>query len=309
MKIFQKENTVLLKEGFTIGWCVYNGSLEFFAAMQDGVFAKAKELGMNVISHDEKGRTAEMITGALHLISLGIDALVIAPVTPEAMVVISDSARNAGIPIIVIDTGYDGADIDAFIVSDSLGGGVLAGEYALRLIRDHSITSTKTAIITVQEKYTYARRRGEGFKNVMTDRGYTIVAELPGNSNQADGYLAMKNILEAYGNDLAVVFCENDRMALGAARAINESGKTGQIMLLGFDGEPAAITAIKEGLMQGTIAQQPFEMGALGAELANTLLTGRTIIYDDRVTKELYMEVYLIDQFGEPVNRLITKHK
>lgn len=288
------------EERYTIGWSVNDVSREFYKAMQDGVLEKGKEIGVDIITHDQMGSTAEMISGAINLINQGIDALIIAPVTPEAMIVVSGAAREAGIPIVVLDTGYDRADIDAFIVSDSFGGGVLAGEYALELIEDHNLASKNVAIITVEEKFIYARRRGEGFKNAMLDAGYNIAAQLPGNSNPIDGYYAMKEILNQYSDDLAVVFAENDRMALGAATAINEAGKKGEIMVIGFDGDPSAIQAIKDGLMQGTVAQQSFEMGELGVEVANSILNGEAIAFDDRINKELYVEVYLIDETGEP---------
>lgn len=147
----------------------------------------------------------------------------------------------------------------------------------------------------------YARRRGEGFKRVMTDAAYNIVAEVTANSETDQAYAAMKEILSSYGDDLAVVFCENDRMALGAAQAIEEAGKKGQIMVIGFDGIPSAVTAIKEGMMHGTIAQRPYEMGELGVEIVNKILRGERITYDDRFKKELYMEVNLIDDTGNTI--------
>lgn len=289
---------------FTIGWSVNDLSREFYQSIEAGVLAKANELGIDVITHNQKGSTAKMITGATDLIEQGIDALVIAPITPEAMIIVSNLAREARIPIVTLDTGYNGADIDAFIVSDSFGGGILAGEHALNLIEEHSLTSKNVAIITVEEKFIYARRRGEGFKGVMNESGYNVVAELSGNSNTVDGYEAMKAILVEYGDDLALVFAENDLMALGAAQAIDEAGKKGQIMVIGFDADPAAIKAIKDGLMQGTIAQKSFEMGELGVEVANLFLTGGIVTYDDLLNKEIYVEVYLIDETGESIQQL-----
>ena len=284
---------------YTIGWSVYNASYEFFKAMQEGVLAEADELGINVITHDQKGSTSEMIIGATNLIEEGIDALVISPINPEAMIIIVKLAKEAGIPVVVVDIGDGGADIDAIIVSDSFAGGILAGEYALNLIKEHSLTSTNVAIIKTEETAKYANRRGEGFKNVMEEKGYKVVAEITANSDQTQGYEAMKTILATYGDDLAVVFSENDNMALGAAQAIDEAGKKGKIMVIGFNGDPAAIAAIKDGLMQGTIAQQPYEMGVLGVELANTLMNGGKITYDDKTTKELYSEIFLINETGE----------
>ena len=292
------EDTTIEKK-YTIGWSVYNSAYEYFLSMQEGVLAKAEELGIDVITHDQKGSTAEMITGGTDLIAKGIDALVISPFNPEAMNIIVGAAKEAGIPVIVVDISTGGADVEALIISDNFAGGVLAGEYALELIKEHSLTSKNVAIIKVEKTATYANRRGEGFKRVMEESGYEVVAEITANSEQSQAYEAMKVILASYGDDLAVVFSENDRMALGAAQAIEEVGKKGQIMLIGFDGDAAAVGAIKDGLMQGTIAQQPYEMGELGVELANTLLTGGTITYDDKTTKELYIEVNLIDETGE----------
>ncbi len=292
------------EERFTIGWSVYNSAYEYFSYIQQGVLDKAEELGINVIIHDQKSDTAEMIRGVTNLIEQGIDALVISPFNPEAMILLNDLIKEAGIPVIVVDMGYGDADVDALIVSDSFGGGVLAGEYALQLIGEHALTSKNAAIIKAEETAIYAIRRGEGFKSVMIDSGYQIAAEITANGDPTLAYEAMKEILATYGDDLAVLFAENDRMALGAAQAIEEAGKTGQIMVIGFDGIQSALEAIKAGLMQGTIAQQPYAMGELGVELANTLLTGGTIRYDDRTTKELYMEVFLIDETGEVENRV-----
>lgn len=284
---------------YTIGWSVYNSAYEFFKSMQDGVLAKAAELGINVITQDQKGSTVEMITGVTSLIDQGIDALVISPINPDAMLIVADLAKKAGIPVIVVDIGTGGADVDAFVITDSFAGGSLAGEYALELIRKYSITSNNVAIIKVEETAAHARRRGEGFKDIMVKSGYNVVAEVTANSDQTQAYEAMKQILADNGDDLAVVFAENDNMALGAAQAIDEAGKKGQIMVIGFNGDPAAIAAIKEGLMQGTIAQQPFEMGSLGVDITDRILTGRRIVFDDVENKELYVEIYLIDETGQ----------
>lgn len=284
----------------TIGWSVYNSDYEFFHTMQDGLITKANELGMQVITHNQNSSTSEMISGVSNLISQGIDALVISPFNPEVMSVISAMTNNAGIPLIIVDIGTDESDYDAFIVSDSYGGGVLAAEYALNLIKSKDIQSKNAAIIETEKTAVYASLRGDAFRRVMADAGYTIVSEIRGDSREDLGYEAMKEILSSYGDDLVVVFSENDRMALGAARALKEAGKSGEILLIGFDGDTAAIDAIKEGLMQGTIAQRPYEMGQLGAETVYNILTDKPIAFDDRLRKMLLVEVSLIDESGNP---------
>jgi len=66
-------------------------------------------------------------------------------------------------------------------------------------------------------------------------------------------------------------------MALGAAEAIAAAKKEGQIILIGTDAIPEALTAVKEGRMTGTVAQYPFEMAALAVEAAIKTLEGRPV--------------------------------
>ncbi|HHV09039.1 MAG TPA: sugar ABC transporter substrate-binding protein [Clostridiales bacterium] len=283
---------------YTFGWSVYNSNREFFHTMQEGVFAAAAELGITILPHNQNGETEEMINGSLNLLSQGINALIISPVNPQAMGVIADMANQENIPIVVVDVGTGGVDVAAFIISDNYGGGILAGEYALTLLQEYAIASHNVVIIKVEPTSTFARQRGNAFRSVLTDAGYQVVAEADGNSDTMQAYELMKGFLAAYQGNLAIAFCENDLMALGAAQAVLEAGKRGQILILGFDGIPSAIEAIKQGLMQGTIAQQPFEMGRLGVQSADTVLKGGEIIFDDVKLKELYVPVYLIDQYG-----------
>lgn len=284
----------------TIGWSVYDSSYEYFESMQNGVLDQAEDLGIDVISHNQNSNALEMVIGSINLIKEGVDALLISPVNPGGMPIIAEFAHDKNIPVIVIDVGTGGADVNAFIVSDNFGGGILAGEYALELIKKYSIPSKNAAILKVEETSQLARLRGVGFGNVLQDAGYQIVSNTTANSLTSEAYEQTKRILETYGDDLAVIFSENDRMALGAAQAINEAGKKGEILVIGFDGEPAAIEAIKRGDMQGTIAQQSYRMGELGVQLANSIFKNEPITYDTPSTKELLMEVYLIDESGNP---------
>lgn len=283
----------------TFGWSVYNSSWEYYMTMQQGVLSKAKELGIDVISEDQKSNAEEMITGSISLISKGINALLISPYNPGGIPVIAKDADKNQIPVVVIDGGTGGADVVAFIVSDSFGGGILAGEYALKLMKEHSIVSTNIAIIKAENTATYALLRGQGFKGVMLEKGYNVVAEVTANGEQNMAYEAMKNILSSYADNLAVVFCENGLMTIGAAQAIEEAGKKGKIMIIGFDADTGVIAGIKDGLIQGTIAQQPFKMGEIGVEIANSVLQGLPVVYDDWTKKEILMEVYLIDENGK----------
>ena len=265
----------------TFGWSVYDLANPFFIPMDEGVKAKAASLGISLLpTHDNKSDATEMITGVTALINQGIDALVISPFSPESLGSVMAMADEAGIPVVVVDIGTGGNKVDAFIMSDMRGGGKLAGEYFLELIGSNEypdITSKNIAIIKCETSATYAIMRGEGFKDAVVPAGFTVLSEQHGNSSLDEAYAIMLDYLAQYGEDLAAVFCENDQMALGAAAAIAERGLTGKILVFGFDGNDDAVTAIKEGSMHGTAAQDPFGMGSLGVELAYKLVNGETL--------------------------------
>lgn len=283
---------------YTIGFSVYDLSNEYFQSMLEGVEAEAEAKGVELETHDQKSDENELVTGCQNLIDKGVDALIVSPCKPEVMDNIVENAHAADIPVIILDIGDGGSDKDAIVVSDMYGGGTIAGQYALDLLSEKSVTGKEYAVIKCEESATYAIQRGEGFSAVMDDTGYKKVAEITANSDQTEGYNAMQDIL-ASNPDIVAVFAENDNMALGAASAIEEAGKAGEILVFGFDGNESAVQAITDGTMSGTIAQQPVEIGKMGIDLSLQKINGEELTYDDEGSKEIYADVYLIDNAGE----------
>lgn len=286
--------------GLKIGWSVYTMDNDFFQKMTAGVVDKCAELGYELLQHDEKNDEAEMVAGCQNLISSGIDALVVSPCKPEAMNNIVELAHAEGIPVIIVDIGDGGSDKDAIIISDVYGGGQMAGRYALQLLEENGTTGKDVAIIKCEESAVYAIRRGEGFKNVMEEAGYSVVKELTANSQQDQGYTVMQDIL-ASNPEVVAVFAENDPMAAGAAQAIKDANRD-DIIVLGFNADDVAIDAIAEGTMHGTVGQDPYGMGALGVELATTAVAGEAIEYGDAATKEVFAPVFLIGKDGTEID-------
>jgi len=285
-------------EGYVIGASFYDLSNEYFQYMMEGVQNEAEAQGVTLKTHDQKNDENELVTGCQNLIDSGVDALIVSPCKPEVMGNIVESAHEKNIPVIILDIGDGGSDKDVIVVSDMYGGGQIAGKYCLDLLKENGVEGTEYAIIKCEESAVYAIQRGQGFENIMSGSGYTKVSELTANSDTTQAYSAMQDIL-ASNPDIVAVFAENDNMALGASSAIDEAGKTGEILVFGFDGNESAVEAIKDGTLAGTIAQQPTEIGVLGIKLAIQRINGEELSYDNAGTKEIYAAVYLIDNTGE----------
>jgi ABC-type sugar transport system substrate-binding protein len=96
----------------------------------------------------------------------------------------------------------------------------------------------------------------------------------------------MQNILEAHP-DVQAVFAANDIMALGAVEAIGAASRTDDVIVVGFDAQDDAVTAMREGRMAASIAQHPREMGRRAMLTAHEILRGQTVAAEQPVAIQL----------------------
>jgi ribose transport system substrate-binding protein len=274
-----------------IGFSVYDMQYDYFQQMEKGTKEGVAALGYDYILHDEKSDESQMVSGATNLINQGIAALIISPNKPEALGPIVDAAKKKHIPVIIDDIGGGGTDYDVIVISDCFKGGQIAADYTLELLKGKE-ASKKVAIIKCEPSAVYAIRRGDGYKQNMVAAGFTVVKELSGHSKTEEGYSIMKDLL-ASDPDIVAVFAENDPMAVGAANALKDAGRT-DVIVIGFNGDQVALDAMKAGLMQGTVAQDPYGMGKLTTQLADKLIKGEKLTFDNAAQKEIFAPVKLI---------------
>ena len=279
------------KQEKIIGFTGYDLSLDFFHSMESGILEEADALGYQSLRYDQESDETKLVTSFKRLVAEGVSAIIVSPVSPEVLPPLIDSAHEKGIPVIINDIGGGGSDYDAIVVSDNWQGGILAAEYTADYLQGHE-GSREVAIITVEPSAVYAARRGQAYRESIEAAGFTVVEEISAYSRQEDGYYAMKLILEEYP-DLVAVFAENDPMAVGAANAVSEAGRK-NILIVGFNGDQIARDAISAGLMQATVAQDPVEMGRITVKLADRLINGKDITFDDPEKREIYVPVELL---------------
>lgn len=282
-------------EALTVGFSVYDMQFEFFQQMEQGTREAAEEKGWEYVLHDQRSDENEMVTGAQALLDQNIDVLIISPVNPDALGPIVNKAKDMGIPVVVDDIGGGGTPYDAIVISDNEDGGAQAAEYMAAQIEANGVTSRKVVSITCEPSAFYAARRNEGFKTAIEAAGYEIVTELSGNSRAEEAYDIMNDAL-AKDPDVAGVFACNDPMAVAAGNAIIDAGMdpVNDIVTIGLNGDPEALTAIESGGLSATVAQDPEGMGALTVDLAEQLANGEAPDYDNEAEREVHQGVTLV---------------
>lgn len=232
----------------------------FFKAEGDAAKAKAEELGYeaSVASHDDDpNKQSELIDAA---ISRKAAAIILDNAGADASIGPVQKAKDAGIPVFLIDREINKTGVAAAqIVSNNAQGAQLAGQAFVEAM------GQKGSYVELVGKAsdTNAGVRSDGYNGVISQYpDLKLVQKETANWDQQEAFTKMQTILQR-NRDVQGVIAGNDTMALGAVAAIKAAGLK-DVVVVGFDGSPDAIKAIKAGDMYAT-ALQP---AALGAETA-----------------------------------------
>ncbi|GFR36049.1 D-ribose ABC transporter substrate-binding protein [Thermobrachium celere] len=243
----------------------------FFVSMKEGAEKKAKELGYEVVILDSQNDASKERSNVEDLVQQGISVLIINPTDSDAVANSINVAKEKNIPVITVDRGANGVEVACHIASDNVAGGKLAAEFILEKL------GGKAKIVELQgiPGASATRDRGKGFHEVVDNKAdVKVVASQSADFDRQKGLNVMENIIQATP-DFDAVFAHNDEMALGAIKALKTANKN--VIVVGFDGTPDAVTAVNNGEMAATIAQQPDLMGSLAIENAVKLMKGESV--------------------------------
>jgi ribose transport system substrate-binding protein len=257
--------------GARIGLSVSTLNNPFFVTLRDGAQSAADEAGAELIVSDAQNDTAQQQDDIQNFITQQVNVILVNPVDSDAVVPAIEAANQANIPVIALDRGASGGEIATTIASDNVQGGNLAGEELIRLVGSGSVAQLEG--IPGAEP---ARDRGQGFQDAIDGQSAVeVVASQTANFDRGEGLNVTENILQA-NPDIRGIFAQNDEMALGAVQALGDSAG-GEIKVVGFDAIEDALSAIQDGTMNATIAQQPDVMGSLGVENAISIVNGESV--------------------------------
>lgn len=255
----------------TIGLAISTQNNPFFVELKNGAEKAAKDAGINLTVVDAQDDPAKQISSVEDLIQKHVSVILLNPTDSSALVGAVQEANRAHIPVITLDRTVDGGDVVSHIASDNLAGGAAAAKYLEKALNN------KGDVLELQgvPGTSAARDRGQGFDDEIKSSGLKVVAQQPANFDRAQGLSVTENLLQAHPN-VQAIFAQNDEMALGAVRALEGAKKT-NVLVVGFDGTPDGIAAIKDGKMAATVAQQPQMIGQLGVQTAASVMNGQQV--------------------------------
>jgi len=244
----------------------------FFVALHQSIEKSVIEHGDRVVALNPDYDQILQITQIEDLLSLGIDGLFLNPVDWKGIRPALEAAEKAGVPVFVVDAPvYDDQLVISTIVSDNYKAGELAGINLVSRLNGGNIVildhpTNKPSIDRIQ-----------GFLDILsTHPGFSIVSRLSAFGTLEEALPQMENALQAH-EKIDVVFGSNDPTSLGAIAALVGAKRLSGTLVYSVDGSPEGKEMIRSGLMTGSSAQSPREIGRIAVDLMYDYLSGKAV--------------------------------
>ena len=286
---------------YKVGVAIYNYNDNFMTLYRQEIEAYFKTLETDTVKYEvtiQDGKN-DMATQSAQIdtfITQQMDVIICNLVQTSSAEVIIDKVVDAEIPLILInreplgdngDESYEGIINNpgvCYVGADARQSGTYQGEIVLALDNKGDMNGdgvVKYVMIIGDPENPDAQYRTQFSIKALTDAGVTVepLVEQIGNWDQTKGQEIAASALSQFGNEIDIIFCNNDGMALGAAESIAAAGRVvGQdILLLGVDALPECQEMVQNGTMTGTVLNDHIGQSHQAVDAAVAALKGEAL--------------------------------
>jgi len=265
----------------------------FYITMDCGARARAAALGgVTIDTQGPEQFDQTLQTPILNaVVQSRPDAIMMAPNDAQGMIAPIQAAIDAGIPVFLVDTTIN-SDIQLVDVStDNVEGGRLAARGLAEAIGEQG----KVFVVNVTPGISTTDQREQGFAEEIAN--YPEIEYLGQEYSNNDANRAAEIVTARLQSDpdLAGIFGTNLFSAQGAAAGLRQSGRQGQVRMVGFDAGPTQVQDLRSEVVDILIAQHPGEIGETAVQIIvdylrtgqapdpKQITTGATIVTRDNI--------------------------
>ena len=213
-----------------------------------------KDNGYELIFDDAQQKQENQISAIRNFIQQDVDYIVLAPVTETGWDAVLGEAKQAGIPVIIVDRMVDVKDdslYTAWVGSNFELEGKKAAAYLDAYMKAKNMKDMKLVNIQGTIGASAQIGRTKGLDDAVAANGWNLLDKTTGEFTQAKGQEVMQSFLKKYKKDINVVYCENDNEAFGAIDAIKaagyEVGADKDMMVFSFDSTKEGLKKVQSG--------------------------------------------------------------
>lgn len=271
----------------------------YWQTVKAGAERAAQETNADIIFQGptEETQTVEQKNIIDAQIANKVDAIVMAACDAQALAPEVKKAQDAGIPVVMIDSGITPDTSVAFIATDNKKGGAEAADKLAKLIGP---AGGDVGLLPFIKGAGSSDDRENGFKDELKKYPQLhLVVTLYSNSDVNTGQDKVNSMLAAHP-DLKGIFAANQGGAVGAAQAIKQKGLAGKVFVVAYDAGDEEVQALKDGTLQALVVQRPFEMGYQGVKRAEKAIQDKTVGSDHPEMIDTGVSVVTKDNLNTP---------
>ncbi|HET7627597.1 MAG TPA: sugar-binding protein [Bacillales bacterium] len=245
----------------------------YWRSVQKGADAAAKKYGAVVEYRGPvQSNLSEHIKVMRESVAAKVDGILTQGLDEREVAVINDAIQH-GIPVVTVDTDLPGSRRLAYVGTDNYAAGLKAGRYLAKATGGLA----KVGIVTGSFESTGQRLRVKGFRDA--------VAEIPGievvavESSQISRVQAAEKAYKIFREhpEVNAFFGTSALDGIGISAAAQSLGQSKTVFLLAFDAVEDTLTLMKDGKIDATIVQKPYEMGYESVRLMVEIVNGKPV--------------------------------
>ncbi|UXM94411.1 substrate-binding domain-containing protein [Bartonella sp. HY329] len=245
--------------------------IEAYVATKDGLKARTE---------DAQGDISRQQSQIENFMASNVDGLMVLLVDADSGIAVSRTAQNAGVPLVFLNNAPTNVDQlpkgQSFVGSDEVEAGLLQAEYVCKVLNGKGNVVILQGLLGT----TGQRGRTKGVHDGFAKEGckdIKIVEEQSANWFRTNAMDLMTNWLSA-GFQFDAVLANNDEMALGAIQAMKAAGMSmDKVVVVGVDGTPDGLAAIRAGDLDATIFQNTEAQGHAAVDAMIDLVNGKEL--------------------------------
>ena len=266
-----------------VGFSQLGAESSWRIANTESMETAAKEAGFGLMMENANQKQEKQIDAIRSFIAYQVDVIVFSPIVENGWDNVLNEAKNAGIPVILMDRTIETTDESlyvSYVGADFYAEGRRAGEYLIGKADAMNAEHLNIAEICGTKDSTPMRDRQKGFMDVISgDPRFTVVASVDGDFLRSKGEECAIQLLDRYGKDgIDVIYSHNDAMTLGVLDILEQKNiRPGKdILLITVDGEKEAVDALKAGKINCVVQCTP-KLGPAVMSLVKKLTAGEEI--------------------------------
>ncbi|MDY4300985.1 sugar ABC transporter substrate-binding protein [Pseudomonas salmasensis] len=262
---------------YRIGVSIARVDDNFMTYVRTGLEAAAKHQDVQIQFEDAQGDVVRQLNQVEGFLNQKVDAVIVLPVDTAATANITRAAVAAKTPLVYVNRHPDERTLPEGVVTVA-SNDIEAGQLQMRYLAQKLGGKGNVAIVMGDLAQNATHARTEGVKQVLKDfPGIKIVEQQSAEWQRSKGMDLTSNWLLA-GTAFDAIVANNDEMAIGAAMALQQAGKAkGEIAIVGIDGLPDGLAAIKRGLLAGSVFQDPKAQAAQAMQAAVRMIKGEQV--------------------------------